>query len=180
LKVDLTEKELSSKQLFSGRLLEVYIDKVLLPNGKTSTREWIDHPGAACIIPIFPNGKLGLIRQYRYAAKNEFIEFPAGKLDKGESPESCAKRELEEEIGYTAKSLTFLTNIHPAIGFCNEKMWIYLAEDLTKTSEKKDEDEFLELIQTTPEKATNMVKNGEITDVKTVIGLLWLCFLDKN
>lgn len=180
MKVDLTEKELSSKQLFSGRLLEVYIDKVLLPNGKTSTREWIDHPGAACIIPIFPNGKLGLIRQYRYAAKNEFIEFPAGKLDKGESPESCAKRELEEEIGYTAKSLTFLTNIHPAIGFCNEKMWIYLAEDLTKTSEKKDEDEFLELIQTTPEKATNMVKNGEITDVKTVIGLLWLCFLDKN
>ncbi len=180
MKVDLTEKELSSKQLFSGRLLEVYIDKVLLPNGKTSTREWIDHPGAACIIPVFPNGKLGLIRQYRYAAKNEFIEFPAGKLDKGESPESCAKRELEEEIGYTAKSLTFLTNIHPAIGFCNEKMWIYLAEDLTKTSEKKDEDEFLELIQTTPEKATNMVKNGEITDVKTVIGLLWLCFLDKN
>ena len=180
MKVDLTEKELSSKQLFSGRLLEVYIDKVLLPNGKTSTREWIDHPGAACIIPVFPNGKLGLIRQYRYAAKNEFIEFPAGKLDKGESPESCAKRELEEEIGYTAKSLTFLTNIHPAIGFCNEKIWIYLAEDLTKTSEKKDEDEFLELIQTTPEKATNMVKNGEITDVKTVIGLLWLCFLDKN
>ena len=178
--VDLTEKELSSKQLFSGRLLEVYIDKVLLPNGKTSTREWIDHPGAACIIPVFPNGKLGLIRQYRYAAKNEFIEFPAGKLDKGESPESCAKRELEEEIGYTTKTLTFLTNIHPAIGFCNEKMWIYLAEDLTKTSEKKDEDEFLELIQTTPEKAINMVKNGEITDVKTVIGLLWLCFLERN
>ncbi|MBH49133.1 MAG: ADP-ribose pyrophosphatase [Candidatus Marinimicrobia bacterium] len=178
--VDLTEKELSSKQLFSGRLLEVYIDKVLLPNGETSTREWIDHPGAACIIPIFPNGKLGLIRQYRYAAKNEFIEFPAGKLDKGESPESCAKRELEEEIGYTTKTLTFLTNIHPAIGFCNEKMWIYLAENLTKTSEKKDEDEFLELIQTTPEKAIKMVKNGEITDVKTVIGLLWFCFLEKN
>ena len=170
---ELTETRLSSKHIFSGRLLEVFLDTVQLPNGKTSTREWIDHPGASCIIPVLPDGKLGLIRQYRYAAKSVFIEFPAGKLDKGETPEQCATRELEEEIGYTTKKLTFLTTIHPAIGFSNEKMWLYLAEDLTKTTEKKDTDEFLELLPTTHEKAMDMVINGEITDVKTVIGLFW-------
>ena len=178
--ISLTEKKLSSKQIFSGNFLKVYVDEVLLPNGKTSTREWVEHPGAACIIPIFANGKLGLVRQYRYAAKNEFIEFPAGKIDKGESPESCARRELEEEIGYTAKTFRFLTNIHPAIGFCNEKMWIYIAEDLTKTSEKKDKDEFLKFIPTTPDKALDMVKNGKITDVKTVISLFWYCYLFRD
>ncbi|MDP6684335.1 MAG: NUDIX hydrolase [Candidatus Marinimicrobia bacterium] len=171
---DLTETMLSSKHIFSGRMLEVFLDTVQLPNGKVSTREWVDHPGASCIIPILPDGKLGLIRQYRYPAKDVFIEFPAGKLDKGETPENCAKRELEEEIGYTSKKLTFLMNIHPAIGFCNEKMWLYLAENLTKTTGNKDSDEFLELIPTTTENAMELVNNGEITDVKTVIGLFWI------
>lgn len=170
---NLTETTLSSKHIFSGRLLEVYLDTVQLPNGKTSTREWIDHPGASCIIPVLPDGKLGLIRQYRYAAKSVFIEFPAGKLDKGETPEHCATRELEEEIGFTAKKFTFLTHIHPAIGFSNERMWLYLAEELTRTRENKDKDEFLELLPTDTKKAMEMVKNGEITDVKTLIGLFW-------
>ena len=173
MSTELTESKLSSKHIFSGRLLELYCDTVQLPNGKTSTREWIDHPGASCIIPVLPGGKPGLISQYRYPAQNVFIEFPAGKLDEGENPENCAKRELEEEIGYTAKKFTFLTKIHPAIGFSNEKMWLYLAEDLTSTRENKDKDEFLDLLPTYPEKAMEMVKNGEITDVKTVIGLFW-------
>jgi len=173
MSADLTESKLSSKHIFSGRLLEVYLDTVQLPNGKTSTREWIDHPGASCIIPMLPDGKLGLISQYRYPAQNVFIEFPAGKLDKGELPEVCAKRELEEEIGYTAKKVTFLTHIHPAIGFSNERMWLYLAEDLTKTNEKKDQDEFLEFNPMTLKQAIKLVIDGKITDVKTVIGLFW-------
>ena len=169
----LEEKTIKSKIIFHGELFELYRDKVLLPNGKTGNREWIDHPGAVCCIPILPNGKVGLIKQYRYALKKEMIELPAGKLDKNEIPEVCALRELEEEIGYKAKNLTLLTNIHPAIGFANENMWLYLSENLIKTKSKLDNDEFLELIPTSLDDAIKMVWNGKITDVKTIIGLLW-------
>ena len=169
----LEEKTINSKIIFHGELLEVYCDEVLLPNGKTGNREWIDHPGAVCCIPIFPDGKVGLIKQYRYALKKEMIELPAGKLDKSEIPEVCALRELEEEIGYKTKKLTLLTNIHPAIGFANENMWLYLAENLVKTESKLDSDEFLELIPTKLEDAVEMVWSRKITDVKTIIGLLW-------
>ncbi|MBT3180152.1 MAG: NUDIX hydrolase [Candidatus Marinimicrobia bacterium] len=170
---NLKETKLSSEIIFQGRLLDVRKDEVLLPNGKTSTREWINHPGAVCIIPILPNGKIALIRQYRYPVQSEMIELPAGKLDKGEKPEKCAKRELIEEIGYRSNKLTFLSHIHPAIGFANEKMWIFLAEDLEKTESKLDEDEFIELIPTNLENALEMIWSGKITDVKTIIGLLW-------
>ena len=169
----LEEKTINSKIIFHGELLELYRDEVLLPNGKTDNREWINHPGAVCCIPIFSDGKVALIKQYRYALKEEMIELPAGKLDKNEIPEACALRELEEEIGYKAKKLTPLTNIHPAIGFANENMWLYLAENLIKTESSLDSDEFLELIPTKLEDAVEMVWSGKITDVKTIIGLLW-------
>ena len=102
------------------------------------------------------------------------IELPAGKLNTGEKPEICAVRELEEEIGYKPDKLTFLTHIHPAIGFANEKMWLYLAKDLVQTETNLDTDEFLELIPTVLDDAVEMVWNGKITDVKTIIGLLWV------
>ena len=171
---DLKESKLSSEAIFQGRLLEVRKDEVELPNGKTSTREWINHPGAVCCVPILPDGKIALIRQYRYPVQEEMIELPAGKLDSGEEPETCAVRELEEEIGYYPEKLTFLTHIHPAIGFANEKMWLYLAEDLEKTDSKLDEDEFLELIPTYLSEAVQMVWDRKISDVKTIIGLLWV------
>ena len=123
---------------------------------------------------LLPDGKIALIRQYRYPVQSEVIELPAGKLNKGEKPEACALRELEEEIGYRTNKLTFLTHIHPAIGFANEKMWIYLAEELKKTDSKLDDDEFLELIPTSLNDAVEMVWSHEITDVKTIIGLLWV------
>ena len=178
----LEEKTINSKIIFHGELLDLYRDKVLLSNGKTCNREWIDHPGAVCCIPIFPDGKVALIKQYRYALKKEMIELPAGKLDKNEIPEACARRELEEEIGYKTKKLTLLTNIHPAIGFVNENMWLYLAENLVKTESNLDSDEFLELIPTKLEDAVEMVWSGKITDVKTIIGLLWAqrIFLSKE
>ena len=170
----LKETKLSSRIIFQGRLLDVRKDEVELPNGKTSTREWINHPGAVCCIPILSDGKIALIRQYRYPVQSEMIELPAGKLDKGEKPEVCAVRELEEEIGYRTNKLTFLTHIHPAIGFANEKMWLYLVEELEKTDSKLDDDEFLELIPTSFDDAIEMVWSHEITDVKTIIGLLWV------
>jgi len=170
---NLKEKTIKSEIVFSGKLLEVHRDDVYLPNGQISSREWIDHPGAVCCIPILPDGKIAMILQYRYAVKQEMIELPAGKLDNVETPENCALRELEEEIGYRTNKLTFLANIHPAIGFANENMWLYLAEDLEKTKPKLDNDEFIELIPTKLEDAVEMVWCGEITDVKTIIGLLW-------
>ncbi|MDP5957185.1 MAG: NUDIX hydrolase [Candidatus Marinimicrobia bacterium] len=169
----LKETQLSTEQIYKGTLLDVRRDEITLPNGKTSAREYIKHPGAACIIPVLPDGNIALIKQYRYPVQSEMIELPAGKLDPGEKPEVCAKRELEEEIGYSAGKLTFVCNIHPAIGFASEKMWIYLAEDLVKTVENTDHDEFLVLMPTHLDDAIKMVWDGKITDVKTIIGLLW-------
>ena len=171
--INLKESKISSEIIFKGRLLDVRRDEVRLPNGNSSTREWIKHPGAVCIIPRLPDKRLGLIRQYRYPVQQEMIELPAGKLDENEKPEICAMRELEEEIGYRSTKLTFLTNIHPAIGFADEVMGLFLAENLVQSVTKYDEDEFLELMPTHLEKAVRMVWNGEITDVKTIIGILW-------
>lgn len=170
----LEEKKLSSKKIFQGKLINLFLDYVKLPNGETSTREWVDHPGAVCIIPILPSGEICLIRQYRYGPRQEFIEIPAGKIDKGEKPLDCARRELSEEIGYAAKKLTFLTKIYPAIGFSNEMMWMYLGENLNKTERNLDQDEFLELVPVTIQQAFDWVKSGRISDVKTIIGILWV------
>ena len=169
----LKEKTIKTKIAHNGTFLTLYSDKVQLPNGNTSTREWIKHPGAVCCIPILPDGKIALIKQYRYPVKKEMIEIPAGKLDKNEIPEKYALRELEEEVGYRANKLTLLANIHPAVGFTDEKMWLYLAEDLVKTKQSLDADEFLEPIPTKLDDAVKMVWDGQITDVKTIIGILW-------
>jgi len=169
----LKEKTIKTKIAHKGTYLTLNSDEVLLPNGNTSTREWIKHPGAVCCVPILPNGKIVLIRQYRYAVNEEMIEIPAGKLDQNEIPERCALRELEEEIGYLANKLTLLANIHPAVGFTDEKMWLYLAEDLVKTKQSLDSDEFLEPIPIKLDDAVKMVWDGKITDVKTIIGILW-------
>ena len=170
----LTEKKVSSEKIFSGKLIDLYLDQVELPNGNISSREWVDHPGAVCVVPVLPSQEICLIRQYRYGPGQEFIEIPAGKLDKGELPADCANRELAEEIGYKANKLTLLTQIHPAIGFSNEVMWMYLGEELIKTDRKLDEDEFLDLCPTTLENAFQWVLSGKISDVKTIIGIFWL------
>jgi len=171
---DLKESKISTTVVYKGDFLDVRQDEVLLPNGETGTREWINHPGAVVIVPILPNGEIALIKQFRYAAGSEFIELPAGKLDAGEDPEECALRELEEEIGYRANKIKFLANIHPAIGFTNEIMGVFLAENLEKTEHNRDKDEFLELVPTTLTEALNLVWENKITDVKSIIGLLWL------
>ena len=171
---DLKESTISTTVVYKGDFLDVRQDEVLLPNGETAAREWINHPGAVVIVPILPNGEIALIKQFRYAAGSEFIELPAGKLDAGEDPEECALRELEEEVGYRANKIKFLANIHPAIGFTNEIMGVFLAENLEKTEHNRDNDEFLELVPTTLTEALNLVWENKITDVKSIIGLLWL------
>ena len=171
---DLKESRITTEVVYKGDFLDVRRDEVLLPNGETGTREWINHPGAVVIIPILPNGEIALIKQFRYATESEFIELPAGKLDKGEEPKACALRELEEEVGYKAGKMEFIAKIHPAIGFTNEIMSIYLAESLEKTNYNRDKDEFIELIPTNTEAALNLVWENKITDVKSIIGLLWL------
>ena len=170
---NLKEKLIKSKNVFKGKLLNVFLDDIKLSNGTNSTREFIKHPGASACIPLLNQSNIILVKQYRYSLRSEMLEIPAGKLDKIETPEDCASRELEEEIGFQANKLTLLTKIHPAVGFCNEVIWLYLAEDLTETSINPDKDEFIEIVPTSVEDAMNMIKTGIISDAKTIISLLW-------
>ena len=170
----LEEKTIRSDKIYKGKLLDVRKDKVSLPNKKVGYREWIHHPGAACCLPVLPRNKIILIKQYRYAVKEESIEIPAGKLDLNENPEDCAYRELEEETGYKARELTFLTSIYPAIGFANEIIWIQLAQNWKMGSPNTDHDEFVETIEVDFIRALDMVFKGLIKDSKTIIALMWL------
>ena len=171
---ELTEKKLSSKQVFKGSLLDIYADEVKLYNGQKKVREYTKHPGAAAVIPILPDGKIGLIRQFRYPTNQVHIEVPAGTIEHGEVVEDTAKRELIEEIGYYPNKLTYLTKINPCLGYSNEVIWLYLGEDLEKVSQNKMDDESLEFFPVSTEEAIDMVWQGKITDVKTVISIFWL------
>ena len=168
----LKEKQLTHDAVFDGKLLHVRKDKVLLPNGETSVREYIEHPGAVALVPYLDNGDILLLNQFRYPLKKVFIELPAGKIDPGETPEQTGMRELEEETGLKAEKLTFLTTIHPCIGYSDEVIHIYEAFGLSEGVKHTDDEEFIETFSLSLEDALKKVKTGEITDVKTMIGLL--------
>lgn len=169
----LIEKQLKSDLVYDGSFLRVLRDEVELPDGKTTTREYIPHPGAAMIIPVTDQGQLVMVRQYRYAVQKVFIEFPAGKIDPGEETLETAKRELEEETGLIAKDFRHLTTIHPVIGYSNEKIELYLAKGLTATQQRLDHGEFLDVFEIPFDEAMEKMRAGEITDVKTMVGLFW-------
>lgn len=170
---DLTETTVSSQKVFDGDLLHVYQDHARLPDGKVKIREYIAHPGAVVIIPLLDNGELVLERQFRYPLHRDFYELPAGKIDSGEDPLVCAQRELLEETGYTAKSWRYLATLHPCIGYSNEKLIYYLAQELTFEGASLDDGEHLEVFTLTPADALEWVKEGKITDNKSVSGLFW-------
>ena len=176
----LKEKKLSSESVFKGSLLDIYVDEVQVHNGKRKVREYTKHPGAAAVIPILPDGKIGLIRHYRYPTNQIHIEVPAGKIDSGEDVELTAKRELQEEIGYIPQKLTYLTKINPCIGYSDESIWLYLGEDLEKVDDYTIGDESIEFYPVTFDKAVELVWTSKITDVKTIISIFWLEKLKYN
>lgn len=170
----LKEVKVDSEVAYDGHFLKVQRDTVRLPDGKHSKREYIRHPGAVVVLPIMDDGKILLERQYRYPLQDVFIEFPAGKIDPGEDPLACAKRELEEETGYTAREWDFVCTIHNAIAYSDEHLDIYIARGLIPGESKLDDGEFLETFTATVAEMLDWVRTGKITDVKTVIGTFWL------
>lgn len=168
----LVEKTVSSEQIWQGKLLDVRRDVVRLPDDGTSTREYIVHPGAVLILPVLPDGGLLVERQYRYPLRQVFIEFPAGKLDPGESPLATGVRELREETGYTARQWTRLGVIHPVLSYSTEAIELYLAEGLEHVGAELDEHEFLEVAKMSVDDMLAALDRGEITDAKTVTALL--------
>jgi ADP-ribose pyrophosphatase len=169
---DLTETRLSTETLADGFLLKAWRDTVRLPDGTTGIREYIRHPGAVVMVPLFPNGDTLLIQQFRYAAEKSFIELPAGKLDGQEPLEEAVQRELAEETGFACGRMIPLTDFYPCIGYSNERMWLYLAIDLEPAEAKTDDDEFIILSRLPFQEAVQMVFRGEIDDMKTMLGLL--------
>jgi ADP-ribose pyrophosphatase len=171
---DLTERFVSGEQVFDGTLLKVRRDVVRLPDGSQGTREYIRHPGAVAIVPLFDDGRILLERQFRYPHGREFIEVPAGKLEPGEPHLETAKRELLEETGYEAKEWQRLGVIHTAIAYTDEGIDLFVARKLTHVGKKLDQGEFLETLILPFEQAIAMIGDGRITDAKTVAALLWV------
>jgi ADP-ribose diphosphatase len=161
----------ASEEIFRGRVFDVTVDTVR--EGETTyKREVVHHPGSAVIVPAFPDGTIALVRQYRHPAVRYLLEAPAGTLNRGERPEEGAARELEEELGFVAGKLEKLSEFFVSPGFCEEKMWLYLATDMTKTAQRLEDDELLDVVRLPIQQALEMITDGEIEDAKTIIGLM--------
>lgn len=171
---DLTETQLASETVFQGGLLRVKRDTVRLHDGNTATREYIEHNGAVMVIPVLDSGELLMERQYRYAMSRHCLEFPAGKIDAGEEPLATGRRELLEETGYVAGEWTYLATINPTVAYSTERILVYLARGLSHEGRQLDDGEHLETLHLSLEALLELVRRGEITDVKTVIGAFWL------
>lgn len=171
---DLSETFVSGEEVFAGKMFRVRRDLVRLPDGKSAAREYLRHPGAVAVVALLEDGRVLLECQYRYALGRDLIELPAGKLEPGEPPLETAKRELLEETGYVAARWIRLGLIHNAIGYSDEAIEIWLAEGLEEREATPDEGEFLEVLALPLGQALAMARDGRITDVKTIVGLLWV------
>jgi len=165
------EQRISSRRLYDGRILNLRVDEVKIENGKFTSREIVEHRGAAAIVPLLSEGEVILVRQYRYAVSAELLEIPAGTLEPGEEPEDCAKRELEEETGYRCQAIAKVLECFVAPGYSTEKIHIYLAKGLTKTRTKTEEDENITVESFPFVAALDKIRSGEIQDAKTIAGL---------
>ena len=170
----LRETTLASEQVFRGRLLDVRRDTVRLPDGREAGREYIVHPGAVVVVPLLDDGRLVVERQWRYPMGRAMVEFPAGKLDAGEPPLACGVRELAEETGYRAAEWAHAGVLHNAIAYSNEHIEIWFARGLTPGQQRLDAGEFLDVVTMTADEMLALAAAGELTDAKTMVGLLWL------
>lgn len=170
----LKESRLASATLHRGNFLTLKQDIVQLPNGRQAGREFVEHPGAVMMIPLFDDGTVLLERQYRYPVEQVMVEFPAGKLDPEEGALACGKRELIEETGYQAAQWDYLTRIHPVIAYSTEFIDLFLARSLTPGEQDLDDGEFIELFMLPAGQLIDWVRQGRVTDVKTMIGTFWL------
>lgn len=170
------EKTIASERIFTGRVISLKVDDVTLPNGEVGKREIVNHPGAVAVIAVTADNKLLVVEQYRKALERSIIEIPAGKLEPGEEPVVTARRELEEETGYSCGELTYIQTFATSPGFADEVIHLYLARDLTllKNAAPLDEDEFVELMAITIEEAEQMMADGRIFDAKTAFAVLWM------
>ncbi len=170
----LKEQTTDSRLAYDGLFLKVFSDEVQLPNQKLVNREYIKHPGAVAIVPLYEDNSVLMERQFRYPLHKAILEIPAGKLEFGEDPLLCAKRELKEETGFEASEWIFLGKIHPVISYSTEFIDIYLAKGLVQGPAKLDEEEFLDVFRATIPEISELIKKGLITDVKTIISHYWL------
>lgn len=166
------EKTITSEKIFEGRIIDLRVETVELPNGNKGYRELVDHPGGVGILAVTKEGKMMMVKQFRKPLDKAIWEIPAGKLNKGEDPMECGLRELEEETGYKALNLISLGFFYPSPGFANEITYLFFANDLERGKINPDEDEFLDVEEFSIEDAKKMVLNNEINDAKTLIALL--------
>lgn len=169
----LTEKTLQTENIYKGKIISVQLDQVELPDGSKSVREIVKHPGAVAIVPFTKDGKMVVVRQFRKPLEKEIYEIPAGKLEQGEDPETCALRELEEETGYTPRKINFITSFYTSPGFANELLYLYEAEDLEEGKAHPDADEFVEMSEISLDEGLELMKNEQIHDAKTAFALIY-------
>lgn len=171
--MELTEKTLTQEYIYRGKIIQLRVDKALLPNGETADREVVEHNGGVCVLPLTENGEVLMVEQFRYPYSEVVLEIPAGKRDSTEeSPLACGHRELKEETGATAKQMDYLGELYPTPGYCGEIIYMYLARGLSYGEADPDDDEFLNLKKIPLEQVVQMVLNGEIKDAKTQTALL--------
>ncbi len=178
--MNLEEKTLSSQTVFKGRIITVKKDVALLPDGSEAGREYIEHPGGVCVVPLTDKNEILMVKQFRYPYREVVLEIPAGKKDPGEDPFTTGKRELKEETGATAKEYVELGELYPSPGYCGEIIWMYGAKGLSFGDVDPDEDEFLEVEKVPLKTAVEMIIKGEIKDAKTQSAILKINYLLEN